>query len=64
MIFRYIMTTHRNRPGVRLSKPGHWTNEPFTNEQQARAYAALDAGSAPFTIESEHITARLKEFPQ
>jgi hypothetical protein len=31
---RYIITTHRHLPGVRLSKCGHWLNEPFPNATQ------------------------------
>jgi hypothetical protein len=56
---RYVITSHRNRPGVRLSKPGHWGNEPFDDETQARDYAALDA-AGPHSIEREHINKVLR----
>jgi hypothetical protein len=61
---RYIITTHRHLPGVRLSKCGHWLNEPFPNATQAETFAAIDASRErrPFTIEHEHVTKRLEEF--
>jgi hypothetical protein len=63
---RYIITTHRGRDGVRLSRPMNWTNEPFPNDAQAEAYAAIDAAREhrPFTIEREHVNKVLKEFRQ
>lgn len=60
MSLRYIMTTHRNRPGVRLSKPGHWGNVPCIDELDAHATAAADANGRPFTIEREHFTKELR----
>lgn len=61
---RYWITTHRHLPGVRLSKPGHWLNEPFPNDAQAEAFAAIDAARAgrPFTIERKQVNLVLKEF--
>jgi hypothetical protein len=61
--FRYIITTHRSRDGVRLSKCGHWGNEPFPNDAQAEAFAVIDAARdrRPFTIERKHINKILRE---
>lgn len=61
---RYMITTHRHLPGVRLSKSGHWLNEPFPNDAQAEAFAVLDAARdrRPFTIERKQVTLVLKEF--
>jgi hypothetical protein len=56
------MTTHRDRPGVRLSKPGHWGNIPFENETRATVFAEGDANGKPFTIEHENVTLKLPEF--
>lgn len=64
MSLRYTITTHRHLPGVRLSKSGHWVNEPFPNDTQAETFAALDAArdKLPFTIERKNVNKSLTEF--
>lgn len=52
---RYIITTHRHLPGVRLSKFGHWGNQPFNDDGEAAAFAARDADGKPFTIERKNV---------
>lgn len=59
---RYTITTHRHLPGVRLSKAGHWLNEPFPNDAQAEAFAVIDARGHAFTIERKPINKVLSEF--
>lgn len=58
---RYLITTHRHLPGVRLSKLGHWVNEPFPDDSQAEAFAVLDAVGHSFTIERKHVNKVLSE---
>lgn len=60
-MIRYVITSHRNRAGVRLSKPGFWTNIPFGTEVDARRAATGDANGRPFTIDREHVNKVLKE---
>lgn len=62
MSLRYVFTTHRNRPGVRLSKPGYWGNIPFETEDEALTAVRLDANGRPFTIDREHVNKALSEF--
>lgn len=64
MSLRYIVTSHRGRPGVRLSKVGHWGNLPFPNETAASEHAKSDADGRPFTIEHKLVTLKLMEFPK
>lgn len=47
MLGRYIITTHVELAGVRLSKPGHWGNLPFDDDAAAVSYATRDAGGPP-----------------
>jgi hypothetical protein len=48
---RYVVATHGWLEGARLSKCGHWGNEPFPDVDAATAAAQADAGDRPFTVE-------------
>jgi hypothetical protein len=39
----YLITTHPEREGVNLSKPGHWGGRPFPSAEAAQAAALEDA---------------------
>lgn len=51
---RFIISTHKGLEGVRLSKPGHFTNLPFPTDDAAVAHARKVAGRQPVAIEREH----------
>lgn len=53
---KFILTTHRHLPGVRLSLPGQWGNLPFDNVPAAEAHARTVARSA--AVDIEHVQAR------
>lgn len=48
---RYLVTRHAHLDGVRLSKPGHWGNVPYPDEDAAETAARQDAQGAPIRIE-------------
>lgn len=47
----YVITSHRRLEGVRLSKPGHWGNVYYPDEDAARAAARAHAGTDQLTFE-------------
>lgn len=57
-MIRYVITTHAGRSGAYLSRRGDWGNIPHTSTGAARAAAKDDAGSAPHTIETDHVGAK------
>lgn len=54
---RFIISQHQGTEGVRLSKPGHFTNLPFGSDADAVAHARSIAGKADVTIERERYRA-------
>lgn len=50
-MIRYLVTRHAHLDGVRLSKPGHWGNVPFPDDDAAEKHAAQDAQGAPVRLE-------------
>lgn len=50
---RFVISTHAGTEGVRLSRPGHFTNLPFGSDAEAVAHARAIAGKADVTIERE-----------
>ena len=59
-MIRYIFTTHAHLPGVRLSRPGHWTNLPHDSDADALEAARKDAKGKPFKVERESLTLKLR----
>lgn len=54
---RFVISTHAGTEGVRLSKPGHFTNLPFGSDAEAVAHARAIAGKVFVTIERERYRA-------
>lgn len=54
---RFIISQHAGMEGVRLSKPGHFTNLPFGSDAEAVAHARAIAGKADAAIERERYRA-------
>jgi hypothetical protein len=54
---RFVISSHACTEGVRMSKPGHFTNLPFGSDAEAVAHAQAIAGKADVTIERERYRA-------
>lgn len=54
---RFIISQHTGTEGIRLSRPGHFTNLPFGSDAEAVAHARAIAGKVDVTIERERYRA-------